>query len=354
GHVRAVHRHAGHRRTVHQRPAGQQQRHLPHACHQLCRGHGGPHPREPRSARQLRRRLRRLRHRQRLQRYGHRRGRRVYGSGARCSRHLHVEAGDQFRRAWPAGGQGPGDHRHVHDATDLHGKRAVERTRRRRADLHHLFPGAMMMQISSIRSRQGGVTLIELMVAMVLGLIIIGGVFAVYLSTADARRTNETIARIQEDARFALRTVKDDLRLAGNWGKTRTTGTLDGFKGLPTQLDPISGDCEDRWYIDLVQAVWAANGTNPFSGTCLPAHLANTDMLAVRYAAPEEATTLTSGVMYVRSDMARGEVFDGGVGATGSYSVDAEDHALVTHLYYVRPYTRVAGDNLPSLRRIRL
>ncbi|HLU62461.1 MAG TPA: PilW family protein [Gammaproteobacteria bacterium] len=212
----------------------------------------------------------------------------------------------------------------------------------------------MMMQISSIRSRQGGVTLIELMVAMVLGLIIIGGVFAVYLSTADARRTNETIARIQEDARFALRTVKDDLRLAGNWGKTRTTGTLDGFKGLPTQLDPISGDCEDRWYIDLVQAVWAANGTNPFSGTCVPAHLANTDMLAVRYAAPEEATTLTSGVMYVRSDMARGEVFDGGVGATGSYSVDAEDHALVTHLYYVRPYTRVAGDNLPSLRRIRL
>src|SRR5690606_33304573 len=216
------------------------------------------------------------------------------------------------------------------------------------------FPGAMMMQISSIRSRQGGVTLIELMVAMVLGLIIIGGVFAVYLSTADARRTNETIARIQEDARFALRTVKDDLRLAGNWGKTRTTGTLDGFKGLPTQLDPISGDCEDRWYIDLVQAVWAANGTNPFSGTCVPAHLANTDMLAVRYAAPEEATTLTSGVMYVRSDMARGEVFDGGVGATGSYSVDAEDHALATHPYYVRPHTPVAGDNLPSLRRIRL
>src|SRR5690606_33169154 len=86
----------------------------------------------------------------------------------------------------------------------------------------------------------------------------------------------------------------------------------------------------------------------------LPIYLANTDMLAVRYAAPEEATTLTSGVMYVRSDMARGEVFDGGVGATGSYSVDAEDHALVTHLYYVRPYTRVAGDNLPSLRRIRL
>src|SRR5690606_40135573 len=56
----------------------------------------------------------------------------------------------------------------------------------------------------------------------------------------------------------------------------------------------------------------------------LPIYLANTDMLAVRYAAPEEATTLTSGVMYVRSDMARGEVFDGGVGATGSYSVDAD------------------------------
>lgn len=211
-----------------------------------------------------------------------------------------------------------------------------------------------MMKMFSSRSRQGGVTLIELMVAMTLGLIIIGGVFAVYLSTADARRTNESISRLQENARFALRAVKEDLRLAGNWGRTRTTGTLDGFKGLPTELPSIGGDCEAGWYIDLAHPVWASNGVNPFSGSCVPSHLANTDMLAVRYAAPEVATALANGVIYIRSDMARGEVFNGSTGPAGTYSADAEDHRLVTHLYYVRPHTRTAGDNIPSLRRIRL
>lgn len=205
------------------------------------------------------------------------------------------------------------------------------------------------------RRRQRGLTLIELMIAMVLGLFIIGGTLAVHMSASSARNTNEAIARVQETGRYALRAVKEDLRLAGYWGLTRELGIIDNYKGTVTQLDALAaGDCEARWYIDLPNAVIASDDTNPYSATCLPAdqYLAGTDVLVVRYADPVEAAALAGGLMYIRSDAGRGEVFEGTTGPTGTYSADAENHRLITHLYYVRPYTFSEGDGLPSLRRL--
>lgn len=213
----------------------------------------------------------------------------------------------------------------------------------------------MKTRYAMTRRRQRGLTLIELMIAMVLGLFIIGGTLAVHMSASSARNTNEAVARVQETGRYALRAVKEDLRLAGYWGLTRELGIIDNYRGTVTQLAALpAGDCSDRWYIDLPNAVLASDDTNPYSATCLPAaqYLAGTDVLVVRYADPVEAPALAAGLMYIRSDAGRGEVFEGSVGPTGTYSVDAENHRLITHLYYVRPYTFSEGDGLPSLRRL--
>ena len=66
--------------------------------------------------------------------------------------------------------------------------------------------------------RQCGVTLIELMVALALGLLITVAMLKVYVDASGLYRFNEGLARVQENGRFALEFIRRDTRVAGFWG----------------------------------------------------------------------------------------------------------------------------------------
>lgn len=59
-----------------------------------------------------------------------------------------------------------------------------------------------------------GVTLVELMVAMVLGLLVAGGIITLFLSTSNSNRVQTQLARMQEDGRFAIGKLEDDVSMA--------------------------------------------------------------------------------------------------------------------------------------------
>ncbi|MDJ0653995.1 MAG: PilW family protein [Xanthomonadales bacterium] len=62
---------------------------------------------------------------------------------------------------------------------------------------------------------QRGFGLIELMVALLLGVIIAGGVVQVFYSTNQAYRSQQALSRVQESGRFVLEVLKPRLRPAG-------------------------------------------------------------------------------------------------------------------------------------------
>ncbi len=64
-------------------------------------------------------------------------------------------------------------------------------------------------------SQQRGLTLIELMVALVISLLILAGLFTVYKSNQHANRLNEGLTRTQENGRFAIDFLSRDIRQAG-------------------------------------------------------------------------------------------------------------------------------------------
>ena len=66
--------------------------------------------------------------------------------------------------------------------------------------------------------RSHGMTLIELMVSMVLGLIVIGGATSVILVNKQSYRTNEGLSQIQESARSAFELLARDVRQAAVTG----------------------------------------------------------------------------------------------------------------------------------------
>lgn len=76
--------------------------------------------------------------------------------------------------------------------------------------------------------RQQGMTLIELMIALVLGLFVIAGVIQVFMSGRASYRVQEGLGRLQESARFADYYLGRVLR---NAGRPRVFGAVNGTPG---------------------------------------------------------------------------------------------------------------------------
>ncbi|MDZ7925608.1 MAG: hypothetical protein U5M23_16535 [Marinagarivorans sp.] len=65
------------------------------------------------------------------------------------------------------------------------------------------------------KARQMGIGLIELMIALLLGIILIGAVIQALLSNMQTFNTNAGLARMQESARFASNELTRDIRMTG-------------------------------------------------------------------------------------------------------------------------------------------
>ena len=63
-----------------------------------------------------------------------------------------------------------------------------------------------------------GLSLIELLVALAIGAVLIFGATQVYVDSRNAYGVNETVARLQETARYAMSVIESDVRMANYWG----------------------------------------------------------------------------------------------------------------------------------------
>jgi type IV pilus assembly protein PilW len=69
--------------------------------------------------------------------------------------------------------------------------------------------------MKSRRERQQGLSLVELLVAMVLGLLLTAGALEMMLSSRNLHRTTDSLSRIQENGRFALDFLNRGINMAG-------------------------------------------------------------------------------------------------------------------------------------------
>jgi len=226
-----------------------------------------------------------------------------------------------------------------------------------------------------IKSKQSyGFSLVELLVAMVVGLVIVGGVFSLHSTTRKTQLSSEVQMDMVADARFAIELISYDLRHVGMWGGTNKDGLIE-CKSTDTPCTGTSvpvtaaGDCVVGQYFNLTLPIFATDGAagNPYSGSCIPAiekYVANTDVLEIRYADSNFRDPITgldkalsSARSYVRSNFVSGRVFTGATAPVlSSHENSPETHNYVLHsyTYYVSDYTDSENDDIPSLRRVAL
>ncbi|MGD9888545.1 MAG: PilW family protein [Halothiobacillaceae bacterium] len=64
-------------------------------------------------------------------------------------------------------------------------------------------------------SKHAGFSIVELLIGLTIGLLLLAGVIAIFISTQQAGRTTDSLSRIQENARMAFELMARDVREAG-------------------------------------------------------------------------------------------------------------------------------------------
>ncbi|WP_244754125.1 prepilin-type N-terminal cleavage/methylation domain-containing protein [Rhodanobacter sp. B2A1Ga4] len=121
-----------------------------------------------------------------------------------------------------------------------------------------------------------GFTLIELMVAMLLGLIVVGGVISVFLANQRTYRTNQALGDVQGSSRIAFELMARDIRNAG----------LNPCNNGDRMANVLNNSATD-WWANWANAVhgYSGNQGDPASGsvfgTAVGQRVAGTDSVQV-------------------------------------------------------------------------
>jgi type IV pilus assembly protein PilW len=211
---------------------------------------------------------------------------------------------------------------------------------------------------------QTGLSLIELMVSITIGLVIIASLVGVLASGSDSSRTNDRTSEMSTNGRYALSALKEELRQTGFRGYTWA------LPSTPSPwVDPGSG-CADAgstvgtFIVNIAQPIWGADNSNPFSGSsnCIPTanYLAGTDVMVLRRLASVPVTTLAANTVYFQSAYSQGQMFRStSVPVAPSFTGGALPVAsfpLMTYVYFISPFTTTAAESplVPALWRLAL
>lgn len=122
--------------------------------------------------------------------------------------------------------------------------------------------------------RQNGLSLVELMIAITLSLLLIAAVLQIVLGSKQTYSTGSALSRVQENGRFALGFLTEDIRNAGYQGQC---------VGLPTSN--LSNDDSGRWTLTDPILGWD-NGTKPgYTGMDVQNLASGTDAIFIKFAA---------------------------------------------------------------------
>jgi type IV pilus assembly protein PilW len=203
--------------------------------------------------------------------------------------------------------------------------------------------------------RMAGMTLVELMISMSIGLFLIAGAFTVYLQGRATFQVNETVARLQENARYVFSVIEPDIRMAQFWGLRTRPYAIQNRAGPDDPASPLSpsGDCGINWTVNLDRSVEASNNSYGFTCGAYGTAVAAADTLTIRRASTD---TAIPGANTLQVQTTRGDnsaLFMGAALPAGFSAASSETRELIVNGYYVSQNSSLdmPGNPVPSLRR---
>jgi type IV pilus assembly protein PilW len=74
------------------------------------------------------------------------------------------------------------------------------------------------MKTTKLPKTQTGISIIEIMIALLIGLFLLGGLIQMFITSKQTYKVQDAMSRLQENGRFAMDFLVRDIRSAGSWG----------------------------------------------------------------------------------------------------------------------------------------
>jgi len=205
----------------------------------------------------------------------------------------------------------------------------------------------MTIKTTLPRLRQAGVSLIELMVGMTIGLLILVVLSALVVNNTQARtELDETMQQV-ENGRYGVQLLLSEVRLAGYYGSGDTVGSVPAL--LPDPCKDATAVSDLKAALPVAIQGYSQKAASPL--TCLSASnfLPGTDVMVVRRAQTEPvlAASLVGTIPYLQT---MGDQYKFDVGSNpGSFSLldnsgnPAPIYPYSVQIYFVSPCDKPAG-----------
>ena len=210
----------------------------------------------------------------------------------------------------------------------------------------------------TLKYRQSGSSLVEVMISMTLALFVIGALVAIFVTTSRTYHQDQMQSRMQSNARFALKTLVEELTMSSFFGHETVNASAESSIVLNSDCGPGGS----AWALDLdtpliISSNVSAN-TAQANYSCIEEDKfrSNTDILSIKRVAGNPKNRLTTsndenGEIFYRTEYSsKGELlqYDGTTILDGTRF----DWKYYANIYYIRNESLInSDDNIPTLYR---
>lgn len=215
--------------------------------------------------------------------------------------------------------------------------------------------------------KSGGFTLIEWLIAMVIGVFLVGGGLSIFVVSRSTTEDSFDQSELQENGRVAMRLLTQDLKWAGFWGDYTGLPMTIG-QGVALSAGSIiasASDCLDElgrgslpsatgsmrplWVVRVDNNKLIAGG----AFACIPAasRMANTDVVSIKrlIGRPLADGVATGNRFYLATTTQTAQMFKGGEVVPSDAAMPARQLWEYQHfVYYLSPNTATGN---PELRK---
>jgi len=214
-----------------------------------------------------------------------------------------------------------------------------------------------------LSTRQRGMSLVELMVAMTISLILLTALGSLYFSTTSARRELANSADQMENGRYVLDTMSREIELSGFFGPTNLASTAVVSSPAPCATDPTTlGFSASPVTMPLGLQGFAPGTLAP----CLPNLLAASEILVVRRVSTTPVSAAAAGTPYLQASSCPNDTAPLVFGASApqftlltkacNNTIPAELRQAMVRIFYLAGCDQCsgAGDGIPTLKMAEL
>ncbi len=213
-------------------------------------------------------------------------------------------------------------------------------------------------------NKQRGVTLVELMIAMLLALMTGAAIMAVFSNSRQNFKQDENTLRMQDDARHAMREIAYDLSMAGHFADLLmpSSVTPDGSLAVATDCGPagvpdwvyLLRDPGTGENLSLTAVDNATGGAASAAHSCIAGGelVPGTDVVSVKRVAGGASAATSAGQVYLRTNGTVGLLYRDPMGPPAiPVPAPFSEWEYRPRIYYVRNYADSPGDGIPTLCR---